>query len=62
MPDNSSPLVDIDFSLIDALSANDIITEFEEVFGYQVTSENQLTIYATRALTEDILLSVRLIK
>jgi len=62
LPDNSSPLVDIDFSLIDALSANDIITEFEEVFGYQVTSENQLTIYATRALTEDILLSVRLIK
>jgi hypothetical protein len=57
-----NPFVDLDLTGEEAVTAQAIIPEFNKIFAWQVTDEDELTLYASDDITEDIKLHITVVK
>jgi hypothetical protein len=58
-----NPFVDLDLSDDDtAAQAKAVIAQFNKIFAWQVTDEDELTLYASDDITEDIKLHITVVK
>jgi hypothetical protein len=57
-----NPFVDLDLSGEEAATAQAIIPEFNKIFAWQVTDTDELTLYASDDITEDIKLHITVVK
>jgi hypothetical protein len=57
-----NPFLELDLSDEDADTAQAIISNFNKIFAWQVTDEDELTLYASDDLTEDIKLHITVVK
>jgi hypothetical protein len=57
-----TPIMELDFSEQDALTASDVIDAFDFIFGVQVTSPNQITFYADQAIATAIPINITVVR
>jgi hypothetical protein len=57
-----NPFVDLDLSGEEAVTAQAIIPQFNKIFAWQVTDTDELTLYASDDITEDIKLHITMVK
>jgi hypothetical protein len=60
--DTDNPIVDLDFTGQTNLTANALIAEFQKIFGYQATDDDELTLYASDELNKEITFHITVVR